>query len=61
MDQAALKQAVKWRMLPQNPAQFVDLPKVFRKEMKALSPTKPGHLFALPFRTNGASAWGTPA
>jgi integrase len=35
---SALKQAVKWRMLPQNPAQFVDLPKGTRKEMKALSP-----------------------
>ena len=33
----ALKQAVKWRMASQNPAQFVDLPKQERKEMQALS------------------------
>jgi integrase len=34
---AALKQAVKWRMLTQNPALLVDLPKQERKEMKALT------------------------
>jgi integrase len=34
----ALKQAVKWQILPFNPASMVDLPKNRRKEMKALSP-----------------------
>ena len=33
----ALKQAVKWRMASQNPAQYVDLPKQQKKEMHALS------------------------
>jgi integrase len=35
---SALKQAVKWRILQQNPAQYVDRPKQVRKEMAALSP-----------------------
>lgn len=35
---SALKQAVKWLMLAQNPASLVDVPKVARKEMQALSP-----------------------
>jgi integrase len=35
---SALKQAVRWRMLPLNPAQSVELPKRTRREMKALSP-----------------------
>jgi integrase len=35
---AALKQAVKWRMLVQNPAQYVERPKQVRREMAALSP-----------------------
>ena len=35
---SALKQAVKWRVLQHNPAQFVDRPKQVRKEMAALSP-----------------------
>jgi integrase len=34
---SALKQAVKWRMMPDNPALFVDLPKQQRKEMRAIS------------------------
>jgi integrase len=34
---SALKQAVKWLMLAQNPAVLVDLPKASRKEMQALS------------------------
>lgn len=34
----ALKQAVKWQILPFNPASMADLPKNRRKEMKALSP-----------------------
>lgn len=35
---AAFKQAVKWLILPQNPASHVDLPRAMRKEMQALSP-----------------------
>lgn len=34
----ALQQAVKWRILVNNPASAVDLPKQIRKEMKALTP-----------------------
>jgi integrase len=34
----ALVQAVKWRLLTSNPASFVDLPKMVRKEMVALGP-----------------------
>src|SRR5205085_3397389 len=34
---SALKQAVRWFMLAQNPATLVDLPKMTRKEMQALS------------------------
>ncbi len=34
----ALEQAVKWQMLPRNPAQYVDLPRQKKKEMRALSP-----------------------
>jgi integrase len=34
---SALKQAVKWRKLARNPAQFVDLPRQKRKEMKSLT------------------------
>jgi integrase len=39
---AALNQAVKWRLLVVNPALAVDLPKVRKKEMKALSPKQAG-------------------
>jgi integrase len=35
---SALKQAVKWRMLSQNPASYVDLPRLKKTEMKAFSP-----------------------
>lgn len=35
---SALKQAVKWGMLPRNPAECAELPKQTRKEMHALSP-----------------------
>jgi len=35
---SALKQAVKWGVLAQNPSDLVDLPKQPRKEMRALSP-----------------------
>lgn len=34
---SALEQAVRWRMLPQNPARHVDLPRQQRREMRALS------------------------
>ena len=35
---SALNQAVKWRLLPSNPALYVDLPRQQKKEMRALSP-----------------------
>ncbi len=35
---SALTQAVKWQIIPVNPAKMVDLPQNHRKEMKALSP-----------------------
>ena len=35
---SAMKQAVRWHMLPRNPCEFVDLPRMARKEMQALSP-----------------------
>lgn len=37
---SSLKQAVKWRMMPDNPALFVDLPKQQRNEMRAISGTQ---------------------
>jgi integrase len=37
---SALKQAVKWDMLHRNPASAVDLPRIVRKEMKAMSPAE---------------------
>ena len=37
---SALKQAVKWDMLHRNPASAVDLPRMVRKEMKAMSPVE---------------------
>jgi integrase len=35
---SAFRQAVKWRLMPQNPAAMVELPKKDRKEMQALTP-----------------------
>jgi integrase len=35
---SAFKQAVKWKMMQQNPAEHVELPKKERKEMQALKP-----------------------
>lgn len=43
---SALKQAVKWRMIIQNPAALVELPRESRKEMKALSPEESGRFLA---------------
>ncbi len=43
---SALKQAVKWRMLTHNPAQLVDLPKLQRKEMKALTREEAGRFLS---------------
>jgi integrase len=37
---SALKQAVKWDMLHRNPANAVDLPRMVRKEMRAMSPSE---------------------
>src|SRR6266496_316615 len=35
---SAMKQAVRWHMLVRNPCEFIDLPRLARKEMQALSP-----------------------
>lgn len=35
---SALKQAVRWRMLAQNPCEAVELPRMARREMQAFSP-----------------------
>jgi integrase len=37
---SALKQAVRWNMLPRNPCDAVELPRLERKEMQALSPNE---------------------
>jgi integrase len=37
---SALKQGVKWDMLHKNPASAVDLPRMVRKEMKAMTPAE---------------------
>jgi integrase len=37
---SALKQAVRWHMLPRNPCEFVDLPRLARKEMQAFAPNE---------------------
>lgn len=39
----ALGQAVKWRLSAQNPAQYVDLPKQQKQEMRTLSETDAAH------------------
>lgn len=39
---SAMKQAVRWHMLQRNPCEFVDLPRMARKEMQALSPEEAG-------------------
>lgn len=43
---SALKQAVKWRTMAQNPAALADLPRLVRKEMQALSPKEAGQFLA---------------
>ncbi|MFY9611630.1 MAG: hypothetical protein WAU45_23830 [Blastocatellia bacterium] len=43
---SALKQAVKWGLLPRNPAALVELPKQVRKEMSALSPEEAARFVA---------------
>lgn len=43
---SAFKQAVKWRMLPHNPAELAELPRHERREMQALSPEEAGCFLA---------------
>jgi integrase len=43
---SAFKQAVKWGLLPRNPAALVELPKQARKEMSALSPDEAARFVA---------------
>ena len=40
----ALEQAVRWQMIRTNPARYVQLPKVVRKEKRSLSPEEAGRL-----------------
>jgi integrase len=48
---SAFKQAVKWRMVPANPASAVDLPRVRREEMRALSPDEAQRFLVVADRT----------
>lgn len=43
---SAFKQAVKWRMLPHNPAELAELPRHERREMQSLSPEEAGRFLA---------------
>ena len=43
---SALKQAVRWRLIPANPASAVDLPRTAGNEMRALSPDEAQRLLA---------------
>jgi integrase len=43
---SALKQAVRWGMLHRNPAELVQLPKLNRKEMRAMSPEESSRFLA---------------
>ncbi|MBA3356441.1 MAG: site-specific integrase [Pyrinomonadaceae bacterium] len=43
---SALKQAVRWNMLARNPCEAVELPRMERKEMQALSPEEAGRFLA---------------
>ncbi len=51
---SAFKQAIRWRMLSQNPAAAVELPKQTRREMRALSPEEAGSFL----RAAAADRWG---
>jgi integrase len=44
---SALKQAVKWRMLSQNPASVLELSRACRKEMRSLSAEDAAHFLAV--------------
>jgi integrase len=43
---SALKQAVRWNMLTRNPCEAVELPRMERKEMQALSPEEAGRFLS---------------
>jgi integrase len=43
---SALKQSVRWGMLPRNPAEYVQLPKQIRTEMRALGPAEAAKFLA---------------
>jgi integrase len=44
---SSLKQAMKWQIIPNNPATLVDLPKSHRKEMMVLSPKDSIHFLKI--------------
>jgi integrase len=52
---SALKQAVKWRMISQNPASYVDLPRLKKIEMKSFSPEEADRFL----KAAAEDRWGT--
>lgn len=54
---SALGQAVKWRLLPNNPATAVELPKRERREMKALDPKQAGRFLEAAKEDRFAALW----
>ena len=54
---SALKQAVRWGVLPQNPCSLVDLPKAQRREMRALSPEEAAGFLSAAKADRYAALW----
>jgi hypothetical protein len=54
---SAFRQAVRWKMLPEDPCVGVDLPRVKRKEMEALSVEECGRFLGSPRHRNGFHYW----
>jgi integrase len=54
---SALKQAVKWRMISQNPASYVDLPRLKKTEMKSFSPEEAERFLEAASRERWGTLW----
>jgi hypothetical protein len=54
---SAFRQAVRWKMLAEDPCVGVDLPRVKRKEMEALSVQRNGVGFSSMRGTSGCTSW----
>lgn len=54
---SALNQAVKWNLIPRNPASLVDLPKVQKKEMHAFGPVEAAKFLAAAKLDKHAMLW----